>query len=262
MVSEEELRAEDVPQCHCRCVGRNMSFISRVTFQRRRSLDGTRRKRSDEDVLERELREACASNDVRRCRRVLHHDPPPDPNAFDHVQLAAIHHAAMAGCLEIVQSLLECPELDVNLQCGDGSSALHFLVNLVPDEQRSGLYLEVLGEMLARGLDLNKSNDSGDRPLHVACTRRNLTAVKFLLDNGVDVEATNANGDHALHIVLRYKDGEEGSGDGSDPRELVKLFEDACPEQLQRWEAMTDTRTCSHCCLARKNSSKHRWSGE
>ena len=106
--------------------------------------------------------------------------------------------------LDILKVLVRMPNIDLNAMGlifdanGSGKqniiTALHYAVeqNLV----------EVVGELLAGGADVNAQTKEGETALHVAVDRNNLHIVKTLLSAGALPNVQDEQGDTALHWAV------------------------------------------------------------
>lgn len=63
-----------------------------------------------------------------------------------------------------------------------------------------------LNSLLVLGYSLDESNQVGDKPIHIATSRRRLSVLIGLLCNGANVESTNAKGETALIVAARNSD--------------------------------------------------------
>eukprot|EP01094_Clydonella_sp_ATCC50884_P027357 TRINITY_DN7829_c0_g1_i2.p1 TRINITY_DN7829_c0_g1~~TRINITY_DN7829_c0_g1_i2.p1 ORF type:complete len:467 (-),score=155.92 TRINITY_DN7829_c0_g1_i2:66-1313(-) len=123
----------------------------------------------------------------------------------------------MAGWIEIIMELMQLPSLNLNIKSSDGSTALHFLVNIVPGAEEEALYRAVLHRMRDLGTDLDAINYSGDAPLHVACTRANVVAMRFLLEKGADTTIKNGHNQLPIDIARQHDNGDA----------LLRIFRDS-----------------------------------
>lgn len=106
----------------------------------------------------------------------------------------ALHIAIQSGCYGAVTSILYS-KADVNIQDNDGQMPLHISVE-------NGLF--GIAKLLQHGALVNIRNRRGKTPLHIATEKKNMSALKYLLQHGADIHAkTTHNGDEALHIAVR-----------------------------------------------------------
>jgi len=92
-----------------------------------------------------------------------------------------LHCAASNGHLKVCEYLLENKGVDACVSTNERTSVLHYLVRNAPPEEMA-LYLRVVSLALERGIDVDIQNKHGETPLHSACLRGNVAAVKFLLE--------------------------------------------------------------------------------
>ncbi len=136
--------------------------------------------------------------------------------------------------LETIKLLLESSMVDINEQNSEGSTLLQLasehgrtketiesLVQLganiqITDNEGSGvLHLAVIGGnkeaisfLVSQGLDINKTNEYGDTPMHfVEKTRRknHYEMLKTLLDNGADSDCMNKKGSTLTHATSLWE---------------------------------------------------------
>jgi len=99
-----------------------------------------------------------------------------------------LHTAANEGNLNLVESLLSTQAVDVTVQNSDGNTALHYFVRQWPENSEP--HCEKLLQMFVwRGASLNAANRYAETPLHSCCVRKNLVALKALLQSSANPNA-------------------------------------------------------------------------
>jgi ankyrin repeat protein len=99
-----------------------------------------------------------------------------------------LHTAAEDGRLEVLEALLASPAVDVNVTNNDGNTALHYFVRQWPVSSEP--YCEKILQMFVwRGASLNATNRYSETPLHSCCVRKNLVALKALLQSSANPNA-------------------------------------------------------------------------
>lgn len=113
------------------------------------------------------------------------------------------HTACQLGKLQVAFCLLELGA-DVNAITPNGTTGLHFLCLLGKEECSPGaVYVQLLAELAKKGAQVTQSNTSGETALHMAVSRKNELAVKFLVESQCDVNAATKQGDTALHYAAQ-----------------------------------------------------------
>ena len=161
---------------------------------------------------------------------------------------APIHIASRFGRLSILKILLGCTKSDPNQQNSKGATALHIVCRKRTGRELQFLELltstpginptivnhegiipfEVVGNdgntllhnacaegnaalvefLMKKGVDIQKSNEQGDAPIHIACKWFQLNSLKAILGSkDCDPNQQNAEGNTALHIVCRKRTG-------------------------------------------------------
>lgn len=114
---------------------------------------------------------------------------------------AALHHAAHAGNLDVVQILLYC-NADVNIQSkmpqDHGARPLHLAT--------WAMQQEVMKELLAAGAHFHAADNCGRTPLHWAAARGQQTLLELLISYGCDLHARAHGKTSALHYAAAYGD--------------------------------------------------------
>lgn len=113
-----------------------------------------------------------------------------------------LHCAAANANLKICEFLLETKGVDVTVSTNERTTILHYLVRNAPPEELP-LYLRVLNLTLERGIDADVQNKHGETPLHSACLRGNVEAVRFLLDKKAGSNVLTNMGETPLHYAVR-----------------------------------------------------------
>ncbi|KJV76768.1 ankyrin repeat domain-containing protein [Orientia tsutsugamushi] len=103
--------------------------------------------------------------------------------------------------LKIAQALLTYGA-KVNLQDGDGNTALHYAT-------KSFHHLEITEILLNHGANVNAQNNLGDTALHRAARSGRLPTVVCLLKNGASVHLKGENGNSVLHCAARGRSPNE-----------------------------------------------------
>lgn len=99
--------------------------------------------------------------------------------------------------IEDAISSLKSVQIQLQQQCTTAHEAL-FKTLKNEDQQASMVLLE------DSQLDVNKRNERGDTFLQLAVTKKNIDAVKILLDHGADINEQDANGKTALMKASKY----------------------------------------------------------
>ena len=130
-----------------------------------------------------------------------------NPNVPDNRGGTAVHHAAGAGALGILDALLQANG-DPDVQDRDGNTPLHLAADAssaVSDERESAAVMRVL---LKHRADPRRANRDGEMPLHIAARthgRPSSAGVEALLGAGAPPNRPNRRGDTPLHAAVgRY----------------------------------------------------------
>ncbi|XP_070184345.1 serine/threonine-protein phosphatase 6 regulatory ankyrin repeat subunit C-like [Littorina saxatilis] len=120
-----------------------------------------------------------------------------DVNAVDFRMHTALHYASSMGHKDVVCFLLK-KGADINVAEKDGWTAVH----LAASKGHTGiLELLITNNATQSNNAVNVPTVTGDTPLHVACTSRQLGTVKMLLQSGADPHASDQDGKTPLHTA-------------------------------------------------------------
>ena len=179
------------------------------------------------------LHDACERGDLRAVTRLLTNDEwgINARNVFGETPLCI---ACKFGNLEVVKILLKDQNCELNTQDNYGHTPLHFAVTrnmtalifqLLAHQQCNVNVQDIFGDTsLHRAIsceqndtiiqllahqqsDINVQNKKGDTPLHLACHKRALSVVKFLLKMRCSSNIPNKKGETAQNIPLN-EDGD------------------------------------------------------
>ena len=109
-----------------------------------------------------------------------------DPNVKDKRGYTALSHACEAMYEDVVDALLNRPDLDTNSRGLNGRPVL--LAYVWRDNK------ERVEKLLAHGADVSAVDADGDTALHGAAKSGNVEIMKLLLDKGANPNATNNQG--------------------------------------------------------------------
>jgi actin-related protein len=104
-----------------------------------------------------------------------------DPN---NEGMTALHFASRYGNSEIVETLLQNPDLDVNNQDDFGKTALHWAAG----NEKS---IQAVSKLVENGININGKDRLGRTALHYAAQQGNDEIVSLLIKAGADAAATD-----------------------------------------------------------------------
>ena len=104
-----------------------------------------------------------------------------------------LHSACSGGCLNLVRTLIQDHNADVNAQDNDKDTPLHVAIR----HGKETIAFALIDEL---GCDKNVRNGRGDNCLHTACLTRSSSLVKALSKH-VSLMTTNNNGNTPLHLA-------------------------------------------------------------
>ena len=105
--------------------------------------------------------------------------------------------AAKEGFVEICDTLLKSPDIDVNGQDGNGRTALHHA-----SCAGHARVVELLLRKREVNVNVRSSQDSEATPLHLAVIKSHEECVKLLLEkDGINVNATDKDNDAPIHLA-------------------------------------------------------------
>src|SRR5688572_28433866 len=119
-----------------------------------------------------------------------------DPNVKDKRGYTALSHAIEAMYEEVIDTLLNHPNLEPNSRGLNGRPAL---VAFVWRDQK-----ERVEKLLARGADVNVQDNDGDTALHGAAQTGNVEVIRMLLDKGANLNTKNKQGGTPLMWAAVY----------------------------------------------------------
>ncbi|KAF6202443.1 hypothetical protein GE061_004842 [Apolygus lucorum] len=108
----------------------------------------------------------------------LHSGPLPGVNVQDNTGRTAASYFAGNGCLELLEALLDVPDLDINLPDNEGNTPLHFAAQAGQVEVVSLLVTK------AHELEVDYRNNLGFTPLMKAAIQGRTKCAKILLFAG------------------------------------------------------------------------------
>ncbi|XP_022605272.1 ankyrin repeat domain-containing protein 16 [Seriola dumerili] len=109
-----------------------------------------------------------------------------------------LHYAARHGHLDIVEYLIKCVGMDVEVYNNDYKRPLH--------EAASMGHQACVSYLLREGASVDSLKKADWTPLMMACTRRNLDVIQELLCHGADPTLRNKDGWNSFHIACREGD--------------------------------------------------------
>lgn len=183
---------------------------------------------------------AIIADDAARVRALLVQNPAlatagaPKPELsyqlghWIYVGDTALHAAAAGARVEIVRLLLAAGANPGAAQNHRHSQPLHYAADGHPDnpgwdERRQ---VEAMKLLLEAGADLHARDKNGATPLHRAVRTRSAAAVKFLLAAGADATLRNLPGSTPFHLAVQNT-GRGGSGAApaqTAQREIIREF--------------------------------------
>ena len=147
----------------------------------------------------------CASPSVRNAGTNLCDCPAPNVGTDgadapgDCYGENALHTAAGAGDLDVVNYLITVHMADVNATTSAGETPLH--------EAAGSGHVSVVATLIAAGASVNAQNNNGETPLHNAAKYGHVSVVAALLAAGADVNAQDNNGETPLRVAEAHSQG-------------------------------------------------------
>lgn len=118
-------------------------------------------------------------------------------NIVDRFGWSALYIATRQGDVEIVDLLLDVPNININITTDSGSTPLHAAI--------SGLHFLTMDKLLAmKDIDVNRRKTiDGNTPLHFAARYGNYEALQKLLSmKSIDVTIKNDKNETALDVAV------------------------------------------------------------
>jgi ankyrin repeat protein len=130
-------------------------------------------------------------------------DGTADLNRQDSSGWTALHSVCNnSEMLQVVDKMLDDPELDVAIANTDGNTSLHYLVRLRCGPKKRDMRIQMLKKLIARNPSIvGIANKKHEFPLHYACGTSDAALV--LLEHGADVNVVTALGETTLHCAVR-----------------------------------------------------------
>ena len=136
--------------------------------------------------------EACSQEHIGLAR--LLHSPIETDNMTVEGR-TALHAACANGHLDIVEWLLD---LDCAVQCDIADSQDMTALDLAAKNDRA----DIVGLLLDRGIDGNRTNENGETALFAACRLDHADVIGVMLAGGVDASVVNADGMTSFHVAV------------------------------------------------------------
>lgn len=120
-----------------------------------------------------------------------------NPNIKNHMGQTPLHLAALSKSYECIEILLSKGDANPNFEDCDKRTALH---GAVGKSSKSNAIIDVLVE---HGASINKGDQYGYTPLHIAALKGYSQCVETLIHHGADVSAKTKSGMTALGIITK-----------------------------------------------------------
>ncbi|CAC5394678.1 unnamed protein product [Mytilus coruscus] len=134
-----------------------------------------------------------------------------DPNARNKWDQTPLHYAAIAGCLQNIETLTRSPGIDVNSRDINGYNALHSLISANDGESPSFtdndrlVLRKCLQALVNAGIDVNNQTVFGDSILHLIALRQdNPPLLKYFISNFPDInlDLINQKNENFFHVYV------------------------------------------------------------
>jgi ankyrin repeat protein len=164
--------------------------------------------RASERASERELLTLLCAWTCCSVAALLNKRPAIDINAIDWMGNTPVIAAAKSGCLEAIDLLLECDELDLNITAADRTGIVHCLIILWAgqSEKTTNAFtterlIQALTKMKQCGAQMGMHGKLNATPLHQAIFVGNREVVKWLVENNASVNALNQYEPMPCHVM-------------------------------------------------------------
>ncbi|KAL3854247.1 hypothetical protein ACJMK2_013521 [Sinanodonta woodiana] len=117
-----------------------------------------------------------------------------DPNVADHKGNTPLHEAVEKSDLDIVHSLVQHGNININLKNNDGQTALM--------KASYYEYIEILGTLLKHDADPDVQDNNGRTALHIAFNEGSILSADLLIRYGCNVNLFTACGHSSLYITV------------------------------------------------------------
>ena len=159
-------------------------------------------------------------------------DAGADINISDNKQRTALHMAADLGYDDILRTLIDAPDVNLNLRTETGHTPLHAAanngraasarllidaganINISDKYQQTALHLaayfgydDIVDALIKRpDVNLNVRNKDGNTPLHIAADNGRAASARLLIDAGADINISDHKQRTALHMAADLGD--------------------------------------------------------
>ena len=113
-------------------------------------------------------------------------------NKVDSKNETFLSYAIKRNKKDTIDLLLTSPIIDINFQNSKKNSYLHLAV--------LNQNLELINELINKGIDMNLQNEDGDTALHLAYKIDNKDIIEILINNNINTSIKNNNGELAINI--------------------------------------------------------------
>ena len=161
---------------------------------------------------------------------------------YEQMENDELHQAARSGHANLIPSLLEEPDQDVNAANRHGQTPLHYAA-------WEG-HVEVLQLLTDAGAEVNATNTAGQTPLHLAAWYGKDEAADWLILNKAPVNATDSGGETPLHHATRnsrlstcellLKAGCKSLTQSGGGQMAFNIADDCCPLSTCKHEDIAD----------------------
>ncbi|XP_071150447.1 putative ankyrin repeat protein RF_0580 [Mytilus edulis] len=134
-----------------------------------------------------------------------------DINARNKWGQTPLHYAAIAGCLQNIETLTKSPGIDINSRDINGYNALQSLIASNDGESPSFtdndrlVFRKSLQALVNAGIDVNNQTVFGDSILHLIALRQdNPSLLKFFISNFPDInlDLINKKNENFFHVYV------------------------------------------------------------